>query len=46
MGAESRWSFNAGLRYLLILMEAESASGGRDLDLDPLIVSIGIGFRF
>jgi len=46
LGAESRWSFNAEVRYLLVLMEAESDSGGRDLDLNPLIGSIGIGFLF
>ncbi len=45
-GASSRWSFNARIRYLIVIMEAESASGGRDLDLDPLIPSIGIGYRF
>ena len=45
-GADTRWSFNAQVRYLVIIMEAESASGGRDLDVDPFIPSLGIGYRF
>ena len=46
LGSESRWTVNATVRYLLVIMEAESASGGRDFDLHPIIPSIGIGYRF
>ena len=38
------WSFTAELRYLLTIMESEGAS--EDLDLDPVIPSIGIAYRF
>ena len=46
LGSARRWNLNAQIRYLVVIMEAESASGGRDLDLDPFIPSIGIGYRF
>ncbi len=41
---ESRWRFTAEARYLLTILESEAAGG--DLDLNPLIPSIGIACRF
>jgi outer membrane protein W len=38
------WVLSADLRYLVTIMESEIA--GQDLELDPLIVSVGIGYRF
>lgn len=38
------WTFSASARYLLTIMEAEAS--GDDLDLDPLIVTAGLGYRF
>lgn len=45
LAQESHWFFNAQVCYLLLIMEAETDSGGRDLNLDPLIASIGLGYR-
>lgn len=41
---ESRWMVTGDARYLVTILESETA--GQDLDLDPLIISIGVGFRF
>jgi hypothetical protein len=38
------WVLSADLRYLVTIMESEVA--GQDLELDPLIVSLGVGYRF
>ena len=46
LGSSKRWTIGARVRYLLVIMEAESASGGRDFELDPIVPSIGIGYRF
>ena len=43
-GAESSWVLTGGLRYLLAT--AEEQSGASELDVDPVIFSIGIGYRF
>lgn len=40
----SHWGFTAEVRYLSTILESEAAGG--DLDLDPLIPSIGISYRF
>ena len=46
-GSDSRWSFNAQIRWLKLVLEAESdLSGGRDVTLDPFIPSLGIGYSF
>lgn len=42
--AEGRWLFNADLRYVATILETEA--GGQDLELDPLVISIGLGYRF
>jgi outer membrane protein len=39
------WTFSASARYLLTILEAEDSTSG-DLDLDPLIVTAGVGYRF
>lgn len=41
---QSSWLFSADVRYVLTLLEAEVA--GEDLDVDPLILSVGVGYRF
>ena len=41
---ESSWIFTADVRYVATILEAES--GGEDLDIHPLIVSVGVGYRF
>ena len=38
------WRLTASVRYLLTVMEGEVA--GQDLDVDPLITSIGLGYSF
>ena len=43
-GADSPWSFSAEARYMgLLVMEAESIG---DVDVDPLVLSLGVGYRF
>jgi opacity protein-like surface antigen len=44
LGRESNWVVGAELRYLLSILEAES--GGRDLDANPVVLSVGLGYRF
>lgn len=46
LGSSDRWSLGLRLRYLLVIMEAESDSGGRDYDFDPFVPSLGISYRF
>lgn len=41
---QGRWRLHAALRYLVTILESEVA--GQDLDIDPLIPSIGVGYRF
>lgn len=43
LGENRAWFVSAGARYLSTILEAES---GSDVDLDPLILSIGFGHRF
>lgn len=43
LGAAGRWQVSAGLRYLSAILEGEAA--GQDADLDPLILTVGIGYR-
>ena len=40
----SRWFLSAEACFLVTIMESEVA--GQDLDFDPLIVSLGVSFRF
>jgi len=41
------WSLNTAIRYLDTTLEATSADGGVGrTDIDPIIVSIGAGYRF
>lgn len=44
LGRGGSWFLTAEARYLWTIMEAEVA--GQDLDLDPLIVAVGAGYRF
>lgn len=39
-----RWRASAGLRYFQMILEGEQA--GQDADLDPLILTVGVGYRF
>lgn len=43
-GASERWSLSLAARYLSAILEGEAA--GQDMDLDPIVVSIGVGYRF
>lgn len=43
-GRDGNWLVSAELRYLLSILEAES--GGRDLDANPVVLSVGLGYRF
>lgn len=38
---KSRWSLNAGLKYLAL-----TGGGNSDIDLDPLMMTFGVGFKF
>ena len=40
----SRWIFTSEARYLTTILEGEIA--GQDLDVDPLMLSLGVGYRF
>ncbi len=40
---KSRWSLNGGLKYIAI---SGNGGGGSGIELDPLIVSFGFGFKF
>ena len=44
IGHGGSWIVSAGLRYLKAILESDGT--GEDLDLDPLMVSIGVGYRF
>ncbi|MDX1501478.1 MAG: OmpW family outer membrane protein [Thermoanaerobaculia bacterium] len=44
IGASGRWLVSLSTRYLGAILEGETA--GQDTDLDPLIVSLGIAYRF
>lgn len=39
-----RWFAAADLRYMVTILESEIA--GRDIDLDPMTVTVGVGARF
>jgi outer membrane protein W len=41
---DGAWALSASARYLLTILEAEES--GSDLDLDPLIVTAGVAWRF
>lgn len=43
-GRGRAWSLGAGLRYLVTILESEVP--GQDLELSPLILSVGVGYRF
>ena len=43
-GRQRAWSFSAELRYLATILESEVA--GQDLAFDPLILAVGVGYRF
>lgn len=42
--AESRWYFSASVRYLVAILEGETA--GQDLDFNPFLPALGFGVRF
>lgn len=44
LGTQSCWVVSLDVRYLQAILEGEAP--GQDADLDPLIVSVGIGYRF
>lgn len=39
-----KWAFAAGLRYLLV--SADPSEGGDSLDVNPLILTVGVGYKF
>jgi len=42
-----RWSINGAIRYLDTTLEASSSDGGvGKTDIDPTILSVGVGYRF
>ena len=43
---KGRWSIHANLRYIDTKLSSMEREVGLDSDLDPFIVSIGIGYRF
>lgn len=43
-GSESSWLFTAALKYLV--SDLKESGGPREIAIDPLIASIGIGYRF
>jgi outer membrane protein W len=43
-GADSSWLFTAALKYLV--SDLKESGGPREIAIDPLIASIGIGYRF
>jgi len=43
-GSESGWMFTAALKYLV--SDLKESGGPREIAIDPLIGSIGIGYRF
>lgn len=43
-GDESRWHLRLGVGYLTTILETDS--GFADVDLDPVTVSVGVGFSF
>ena len=43
-GRERAWRFLSDLRYLVTILESEVP--GQDLELSPLILSAGVGYRF
>ena len=44
---ESRWSFCTALKYLATNLDATDRDGRHvDIDLDPVILSVGAGYRF
>lgn len=42
----SRWQWYSSLRYLDAAIEIESARGRSKADFDPLMLSVGVGYRF
>lgn len=43
-GADSRWLASGAVRYQSSILEGEVA--GQDMDVDPLILTVGAGYRF
>jgi outer membrane protein len=44
---DGRWSLNAAVRYIDTTLEATSSDGGLGkTDIDPMICSVGFGFKF
>jgi outer membrane protein W len=39
----SPWTLSVEGRYMLLIMESETVG---DVDVDPAVLSIGIGYRF
>jgi outer membrane protein W len=39
------WAFNLGLRYLWVKAEPDAA-GAESIDVNPLIVTVGISYKF
>lgn len=44
LGRSGNWYLTAEARYLQTILEGEVA--GQDLDLDPVLVAVGFGYRF
>lgn len=44
LGQSERWATSLSLRYLRAILEGETA--GQDSALDPVVLAIGVGYRF
>jgi outer membrane protein W len=42
----SNWLFQSNLRYIATGLAGSTADGSFDSDFDPLILSVGVGYRF
>ena len=42
---DSPWIVSVGVRFVSVILETE-AKQARDLDLDPTLATMGIGYRF
>lgn len=43
-GSDGKWSLNVALRYMALILESEEPGG--DFDVNPLVLTAGVGYRF
>jgi len=46
LGEKRHWAFQTNLRYLATSMEGSTAGNQVDVDFDPVIFSLGFGYRW